>query len=565
MDDLRIPLQRPAPAPVVGPTDGAAAVGAESGWGRVIAVSGSRAALAVVLGLLAWSMLPLAVGWTPRAIMSGSMEPRVHVGDVVVGRPVEARSLVPGQVVTVVDPDHPGRTRTHRLLRRDDRGRLVLRGDANPQADSTPVAPSEVLGLGVVRVPYVARPVVWTAERAYLPLGLTVLVLVVLGATAASPLRLPTSSAPPAAMTGPAGPVGPTGPGGPEGDGAPEDDLAPEERDRAHDDQRDDPGEPGDPDEQDDRHGPGARPRAPRPVPGRAPVLPVLPVPAFGPRRRWVALRIVLAGAAAVVLVGASPTHAAYARTTATPSNTWGAAARFTAYRDTVLADAPLLFWRLDSSSGTAAVDSSGSSPGNAGTVSGSFTWGRSGALTASEPVGRALGLTSGQVVQNAASSGLPARFSVEAWFRSTSTTGGLLVGVGDAQASATQDDRVLYLGTDGKVRFGVGASAKAVAVSSAALNDGRWHHVVGVVEAGTGSSSNATVYVDGAAQVATASKVTATVTTGFWRAGSEPLSGWAANPTTPGLVGDLDEVAVYSTPLTATRVKAHYDAGVTP
>ena len=292
----------------------------------------------------------------------------------------------------------------------------------------------------------------------------------------------------------------------------------------------------------------------------------MVPAPAGvgGAHRRRTALRIVLAAVAAMVLVGVTPTYAAYAGTTGTPTNRWAAASRFTAYRDAVLADAPLLFWRLDATAGTTAVDTSASSPTSTGTVSGTYTWGRPGALTASEPVGRALGLTAGQVVQNAASSGLATRFSVEAWFRSTSTSGGLLVGLGDARSSATQDDRVLYLGADGKVRFGVG-TAKQVAVSNAVLRDGSWHHVVGVVDAGSGNSNNASLYVDGTLQTLTAAKVTAASTSGYWRAGSEPLTGWDSNPTTPGLVGDLDEVAVYNAPLTATRVKAHYDAGVTP
>src|SRR4029078_5204130 len=71
--------------------------------------------------------------------------------------------------------DHPAKTRTHRVLRREADGMLVLRGDANRQADSSKVSVDDVLGLGVVRVPYVGRPVYWMAEHNWLPVGATAL------------------------------------------------------------------------------------------------------------------------------------------------------------------------------------------------------------------------------------------------------------------------------------------------------------------------------------------------------------------------------------------------------
>ena len=140
-------------------------------------VAVARASLALVLSLVVWSLLPLLAGWTPRVILSGSMEPRIHVGDIIVTREVPAANLAKGQVITVTDPDHPEKTRTHRVLRREADGQLVLKGDANQSADSTPVSVDDVLGLGVVRVPFVGRPAYWMAERNWLPLGATALFL----------------------------------------------------------------------------------------------------------------------------------------------------------------------------------------------------------------------------------------------------------------------------------------------------------------------------------------------------------------------------------------------------
>ena len=174
--NIHIPAQRSAPVQDAATAAPAPAID-ELGWGRVLRISVARASLALVAALVVWSVLPLMAGWTPRVIMSGSMEPRIHVGDIVVTRTVPAATLNEGQVITVTDPDHPSKTRTHRLLSREANGELVLKGDANRDPDSSHVSVDDVLGLGVVRVPFVGRPAYWMAERNWLALGATTLFL----------------------------------------------------------------------------------------------------------------------------------------------------------------------------------------------------------------------------------------------------------------------------------------------------------------------------------------------------------------------------------------------------
>ena len=116
--------------------------------------------------------------------------------------------------------------------------------------------------------------------------------------------------------------------------------------------------------------------------------------------------------------------------------------------------------------------------------------------------------------------------------------------------------DRSLYLGSDSKVRFGVGGSA--LVTSKTALNDGQWHQVV-YTNASTGSSK-AKLYVDGAL-VASANSGNNGTATGTWRAGQATWSStWPGSPD-QYFRGDLDEIAVYTSTLTATQVAAHYDA----
>jgi len=81
------------------------------------------------------------------------MQPRINPGDVVSARPVPSGSLQLGMVLLVDDPDHPDRLRLHRLVRFSPDGRLILRGDANPHEDSSPVDRQAVHGVGSLRVP----------------------------------------------------------------------------------------------------------------------------------------------------------------------------------------------------------------------------------------------------------------------------------------------------------------------------------------------------------------------------------------------------------------------------
>lgn len=70
---------------------------------------------------------------------------------------------------------------------------------------------------------------------------------------------------------------------------------------------------------------------------------------------------------------------------------------------------------------------------------------------------------------------------SVEAWVKTRSTSGGRILGSGNAIGSTPSStvDRQLYLAPNGKVMFGIG-SAKATLVSQGSVADNAWHHVVG-------------------------------------------------------------------------------------
>ncbi|MBO9051565.1 LamG-like jellyroll fold domain-containing protein [Curtobacterium flaccumfaciens] len=134
---------------------------------RLLLAVSARTVLWSVLLLALWASLPAAFGWHVTTVVSDSMAPGIRTGDVVAAMPVGPDDLEARRVLLVEDPDHRDRLRLHRLERVEQDGALRLRGDANPTADRTAVAPDAVLGVGVLRFPSVGLPGVWVREQSW--------------------------------------------------------------------------------------------------------------------------------------------------------------------------------------------------------------------------------------------------------------------------------------------------------------------------------------------------------------------------------------------------------------
>ena len=169
--------------------------GWRQGWTALLLTSLARSVLAAVVVLVAWSVVPVPFGAQSHVVLTGSMAPRLEVGDVVVSRDVPVPTLAVGDVVVAADPDRPGGVRVHRLAGWED-GRLRLRGDANPAPDSSLVSPADVVGVGVLRVPWIGAPRVWVSTGDWVPLTATGVGLV--GLLAASSVFRPPGAGLPA-------------------------------------------------------------------------------------------------------------------------------------------------------------------------------------------------------------------------------------------------------------------------------------------------------------------------------------------------------------------------------
>ena len=227
------------------------------------------------------------------------------------------------------------------------------------------------------------------------------------------------------------------------------------------------------------------------------------------------------------------------------PSDAYGAA---------VYTDQPDLYWRLDETSGSDAADSSPEGA-SSGTYGPSVQLGQP-RLTAT---GTAVGVTGtgDSLVAEKSSHPSSAQFSLEAWIKTSTKTGGKIVGFEDvATGFGNNYDKQVYMTNDGRLAFGVYDAGFHLAQSQASFNDGVKHHVVA-----TQGADGMALYVDGV-KVGSDSQVANQSFDGFWRVGSGNLSNWPDQPATFEFTGTVDEVAVYPSALTPAQVQAHLSVG---
>ncbi|GGJ82695.1 hypothetical protein GCM10010123_10430 [Pilimelia anulata] len=139
-----------------------------------------RLVLALAVGMIAWSLAPVAFGWQTSVVISGSMSPAIRVGDVVATSPVakdRVGDIPKGTVILMDDPAQPGKLLLHRLVKHRKDGTLVTKGDANKANDTTPVPRENVRGTARLRIPVVGLPVLWFQHRQYAPLAAVVVLI----------------------------------------------------------------------------------------------------------------------------------------------------------------------------------------------------------------------------------------------------------------------------------------------------------------------------------------------------------------------------------------------------
>lgn len=439
-------------------------------WPRLALLVASRAYRATLLVLVVVAIAPLALGWSSYAVRTGSMEPSIAVGDIVVAQrlPADTPPAV-GRVMVFANPaSDDGQLLVHRVVADLDDGTYSTAGDANPLPDATPVPRDAFEARAVLLAPYAGLPLTWLQNGDLLAfalwLGLTIAAFV----CASDPTR---------------------------------------------------------------------------------------------PRRRHVRRRpLAVAAAVGVTLalvLAATAAAATFTSTTATGSSSWTVGQFRQPYLAAVLADRPYLLHLLDEEQGTWAADSSGNR--RTGRFTGIAAYRTAGGLPGNHGYSVHLG-TSGRVVSDGAAVGAPDTFTLEVWFRTSTTRGGPLMGFESSRdARSSTADRQLAMAANGRLVYGAWDAPTVKTIESTrSYNDGRWHHAV-LVASNQGSHQVSTLYVDGAPVASDATSRT-DYYTGWWRIGAGTLTG-PGTSVAAGFDGHVDNAAVYLSALSGARVAAHYSA----
>jgi hypothetical protein len=209
-------------------------------------------------------------------------------------------------------------------------------------------------------------------------------------------------------------------------------------------------------------------------------------------------------------------------------------------YLSEVLADSPLAYYRLGDASGTTAVAEVGSNMNYTNTP----TLGVAGALSASGDTDTAVTFTrtSSERVDGISSLTVGDVFTVEAWIKRAST--GVAMGIVFNGGNSFE----MQITSANRVKLDRAATAPIVETTTTITDTTTWHHVVI-----TKNGATVKQYIDGA-------DVTGTVSNSTMGSSAEAFT--IAHGNNGYFDGSVDEVAVYTTALSAARVLVHYQAG---
>jgi RHS repeat-associated protein len=214
-------------------------------------------------------------------------------------------------------------------------------------------------------------------------------------------------------------------------------------------------------------------------------------------------------------------------------------------YEGTALADAPAGFWSLGETSGNIATDLTGNANGQ---YTGSYVQGDVGPVINMPSKATNFSGSDAYVRLNHNANLQPTLVSVEAWIKPASIPANNAIVLISPQPgnneSASTNGYVPYIeGNTGKIIFGISTGGVG---STAALPTGVWSHVVG-----TSDGSAIRLYINGKQQ--------SVGSAGPTNYGGAP--NFDALITRFGYPGDIANIAIYPTALTASQIASHYAA----
>jgi hypothetical protein len=135
-----------------------------------------------------------------------------------------------------------------------------------------------------------------------------------------------------------------------------------------------------------------------------------------------------------------------------------------------------------------------------------------------------------------------PQIFTISFWFKTSSTTGGKIIGFGNERTDASSYyDRHIYMDNEGYIYFGVKTDICNTLSSDQPYNDNKWHFLAARL-----SAKGMYLYIDGNNIAGNPEVVSAEDFEGYWRIGFDELNGWPDKPSSDHFEGTLDDILIY-------------------
>jgi hypothetical protein len=187
--------------------------------------------------------------------------------------------------------------------------------------------------------------------------------------------------------------------------------------------------------------------------------------------------------------------------------------------------------------------------------------------ISVSTPWGRGLVLDGKQYLTTRNAFNNPRFLTHSLWMQTTSKQGGWILGFSSAPMDTSRDyDRHLWMDDSGSLHLGVYQNYKpplpisdtvySVLTASGTYNDGLWHLLTSVI-----APDGQSIFVDGKLVAKDSLPRPPAAFNGYWRIGYENLGKWKPAPSQNYFHGKIDEVRVWQTVLSPSRIKWEFES----
>jgi len=131
--------------------------------------------IVAIASLLIVSTIPITGNVKILTVLSGSMDPAIKTGSIVIVKPVNDYKI--GDIITFGETTNLNAPITHRIHDIkivEDQPRYITKGDANDVPDQTEVSKSKIVGKVLLTVPYVG----YAVDFARKPLGFALIIII---------------------------------------------------------------------------------------------------------------------------------------------------------------------------------------------------------------------------------------------------------------------------------------------------------------------------------------------------------------------------------------------------